>query len=118
MVDHKSGLQIRMRGYTADGEIGRGYFVIVEAVEGRDRLKQRLKYRYGLSPQQVDILMMSANRSPREIAAHLRVKPATLHKSMGQLADKLDLDGRVALRSFAASIMKNGEVPGSLPMPS
>jgi DNA-binding CsgD family transcriptional regulator len=119
MMNHPSGYQLRMRGYAADGEASKVFFVTVEAGETADRLAKRIMYRYGLNRTQAELLTLLANRPasrPVEIAALLNVRPDTLKKSLRRLADRLDLDSQHALRSLSRGIVaNNGTLSTSLP---
>ena len=118
-MDHPSGYQLRMRGYAADGEASKVFFVAVEAGETDDRFAKRIMYRFGLNRTQAELLTLLANRPasrPAELAALRKIRPDTLKKSLRRLADRLDLDNQAALRELAHSVLaNNGATATSLP---
>ena len=119
LMDHPSGYQLRMRGYAANGEASKVFFVAVEAGETADRFAKRIMYRYGLNRTQAELMTLLANRPaspPAELAALLNIRPDTLKKSLRRLADRLDLDNQAVLRELAHSVIaNNGTAAMSLP---
>ncbi|GEM_PF-1854112 len=118
LLNHRSGYQIRMTGYAADAEAGRAFFVTVESGETRARLKERVKYRYGLNDSQAELLMQLPRLSNVELATRFGIRADTLRRSLRRLADRLELEGQSQLRDFSRNLMREGRgVSTSLPAP-
>jgi DNA-binding CsgD family transcriptional regulator len=103
LYSHWSGVVLRLRGVLTQGVEGKNYFiVIVEQGELEDHRQHRLRFRWGLSAREFQILAGLANgRMPNEMAQHMNLQRDTLKSYMQRLVEKLDLLDFAALRAFA-----------------
>jgi DNA-binding CsgD family transcriptional regulator len=102
VYSHASGIVLRLRGVLAQGEGSNYLTVIVEQGELAEHRLGRLRYRWGLSPRETDILVaMSDGKKPAEIAAAMNLQRDTLKSYLRRLTDKLDIANMSELRSFA-----------------
>jgi DNA-binding CsgD family transcriptional regulator len=103
LFSHWSGVVLRLRGVLTPGAEGKNYFtVIVEQGELEDHRRSRLRYRWGLSAREFEILALLGNgRMFTEMAQLMNLQRDTLKSYMRRLVDKFDLPDFAALRAFA-----------------
>ncbi|HJU11429.1 MAG TPA: helix-turn-helix domain-containing protein [Candidatus Binataceae bacterium] len=103
LYSHWSGIVLRLRGVVAYGADGRRYFtVLVEQGELGEHRRQRIMYRWGLSPREFEIISALAdNAGMTEMAHRMHLSPGTVKAYLQRLVDKLNLPGISALRTFA-----------------
>lgn len=100
---HESGIALSLRGLALDGENGlKCTTVIVEPGELKAHRRLRIMHRYGLSPREFELLENFAlGRRTSEIRATMGISAGTLKTYRARVAEKLEQDGTVALRTFA-----------------
>ncbi|MBV8138496.1 MAG: helix-turn-helix domain-containing protein [Deltaproteobacteria bacterium] len=100
---HWSGITLSMRGLVTDGSIGQGNFVVlIEQGERGSHRRQRIMYRYGLSPREAELLELFGSGLPMAaIAERMRIAKGTIKTYSSRLAEKLGLSTVRALRAFS-----------------
>ena len=92
--DH-SGRVLKLRGYLIEGERRRSFAVLVEEVEPAELFHQRMIYRHGLSPREVQVLALRRGAfTCRKIAEHLDLSVATVKTYLRQVSAKLEYDAQ------------------------
>lgn len=103
LYSHWSGITLSMRGLVTDGSVGRENFVVlIEQGERRRDRRQRIMYRYGLSPREAELLELLGSGLPMgAIAERMRIEKGTIKTYSSRVAEKLELATLKALRAFA-----------------
>jgi DNA-binding CsgD family transcriptional regulator len=74
----------------------------VEQGELKEHRRRRIMYRWGLSPREFEIITALADSAgTTEMAHRMHLSPGTVKAYLQRLADKLNLPGIPALRTFA-----------------
>ena len=104
IFSHASGITLCLRGFVTERNRGKECVVVlVEQGELEQHRRQRIMYRYGLSPREAELLtLLGSGLSSRDIAARMGVGKGTIKTYANRIADKLDLRSLLALRQFAA----------------
>jgi DNA-binding CsgD family transcriptional regulator len=94
------------RGFAQEGDAGALYYnVMVEVGELAEHRRKRVSIRYGLSPRETDLVrILGENYRGTEAALEAGIAPATLHKYVREMTEKLGLRGSAQLRQFSRQL--------------
>jgi DNA-binding CsgD family transcriptional regulator len=103
---HRTGITLKLGGFVQEGDAGALYYnVMVEVGELAEHRRKRVSIRYGLSPRETDLLrILGENYRGTEAALEAGIAPATLHKYVREMTEKLGLRGSAQLRQFSRQL--------------
>jgi len=103
---HRTGITLKLGGFIQEGDAGSLYYnVMVEVGELAEHRRKRVSIRYGLSPRETDLLrILGENYRGTEAALEAGIAPATLHKYVREMTEKLGLCGSAQLRQFSRQL--------------
>jgi DNA-binding CsgD family transcriptional regulator/transposase len=98
-----SGLIARLSGFALSGaDHSAGFGIIVELGESPEIARRRMRYRWGLSRRQAQILELLAGPGTIVQSAHtLNISPGTLRSHIRDILDRLEVGDLETLREFA-----------------
>jgi DNA-binding CsgD family transcriptional regulator len=106
ILSHRAGIELRLRGHVTTGERGHELFVVlVEQVEPEAYYRLRLKYRYGLTPREAEMLVLLRHGpSVARIATALGISTPTAKTYVSHLIEKLGVANLNELRACLAIV--------------
>ncbi len=106
ILSHRAGIELRLRGHATTGERGHEIFVVlVEQVEPEAYYRQRLMYRYGLTPREGEMLVLLRHGpSVARIATALGISTPTAKTYVSHVIEKLGVANLNALRARLAMV--------------
>ena len=94
ILSHRAGIELRLRGHVTTGERGRGHFVVlVEQVETEAFYRLRMRYRYGLTHRETEMLMLLRHGpSVARVATALGISTPTAKTYVSHLIEKVGVE--------------------------
>jgi DNA-binding CsgD family transcriptional regulator len=102
---HWTGIALRLRGILLVGADGREYInVLVERGETAESRHRRLRFRWGLSQREGEVLwLIVEGKTGPEISILLRISHDTVRKHTSRILEKLGVETRTAAAAMALS---------------
>jgi DNA-binding CsgD family transcriptional regulator len=102
---HWTGIALRLRGILLVGADGREYInVLVERGETAESRHRRLRFRWGLSERESEVLwLIVEGKTGPEISILLRINHDTVRKHTSRILEKVGVETRTAAAAMALS---------------